>query len=128
MRGKEDLELYKISKNKISITRGDSAYLDINIFNEDGTAYTLHDGDTVQAQVRTEPNIGELLIDASLENGKIYVNDNGAIVWHIFPADTRNLEIGTYSYDVQIVTADGDVFTFIEDSDFRVTNEVTWHE
>lgn len=121
--------MLKISKNKIAITRGDSGYIDIGIINlDDGTEYVLQDGDTVQAQVRTVANTGELLVDSSMENGKIYIDNNGKIVWHIVPDDTRNLDIGTYSYDVQLVTAGEDVFTFIENSPFKVTDEVTWHE
>lgn len=119
--------MLKISKTKISITRGDSAYIEIGINNPDGTEYELQDGDTVQAQVRTVANTGELLIDASIENGKLYIDD-GVITWYLTPEDTRDLNIGKYSYDVQLVTSNGDVFTFIEDSVFNVTNEVTWHE
>jgi len=120
--------MFKISKTKIFITRGDSAYIDIGIMNSDGSEYEFHDGDTVQAQVRTIANTGDLLVDASLENGKIYIDDNGVITWHISPEDTRDLDVGTYSYDIQLVTATGDVFTFIVASPFKVTDEVTWHE
>lgn len=119
--------MLKVSKNKVFITRGDSAYLDITITTPDGSAYELNDGDTVQAQVRTIANTGELLIDASMDNGKIYVAD-GAVIWHLVPEDTRDLDIGTYYYDVQLVTPAGDVFTFIESSPFKITDEVTWHE
>ena len=120
--------MLKVSKNTIFLTRGDSAYIDVSIYNLDRSPYILNDGDTVECQIRTEPNVGRLLVDASIENGRIYVNDDGTIVWHIFPEDTRGLEIGKYSYDVQLVTANGDIFTFIEDADFNITNEVTWHE
>lgn len=120
--------MLRISKTKISITRGDSAYIEIGIKNPDGSAYLLQDGDTVQAQVRTVANTGELLVDASIENNKMYVNDDGIVVWHLTPEDTRDLDIGDYSYDIQLVTAGGDVFTFIENSPFRITDEVTWSE
>lgn len=121
--------MLKVAKTTISLTRGDSAYLALNIVNkEDRSPYVLHDGDSIQAQIRTEPNVGKLLVDASLENGKIYIDDNGTLTWHIAPEDTRDLAIGKYSYDVQITTAAGDIFTFITASDFNVTDEVTWHE
>lgn len=119
--------MLKISKTKISITRGDSAYIAIGINNPDGSDYVLHDGETVECQVRTIANTGELLVDASFENGKLYM-ENGAVVWHLTPEDTRNLDIGTYYYDCQLKTPNGDIFTFIESSPFRITDEVTWHE
>lgn len=119
--------MLKISKTKISITRGDSAYIEIGINNPDGSEYVLQDGDTVQCQVRTVANTGELLVDASFENDKLYIED-GVVVWHLLPEDTHGLDVGTYYYDVQLVTAGGDVFTFIENSIFKVTDEVTWHE
>ena len=120
--------MLKISNTKIFITRGDSAYIDINISNPDGSKYELQDGDSIQCQVRTAANTGMLLINASTDNEKLYVDDDGAVVWHISPEDTRGLDIGTYCYDVQLTTAVGDVFTFIDNSVFKVTDEVTWHE
>lgn len=119
--------MLRISKTKISITRGDSAYIEIGINNPDGTDYELQEGDTVQCQVRTMANTGELLIDASIENGKLYFEDD-VLTWHLVPEDTKDLEIGTYYYDIQLVTAAGDVFTFIENSPFKITDEVTYDE
>lgn len=122
--------MLKISKNKISITRGDSAYIEIGITKENEgieETYVLNEGDDVRLQVRTMANTGDLLIDASLDNGKIYV-DGDTLMWHIVPDDTKSLAIGKYSYDVEIVTSAGDVYTFIEDSPFVVTNEVTRYD
>ncbi len=122
--------MFTVSNNKISITRGDSAYFEVEIkqlIQEELSDYMLHEGDTVKAQVRTEPNVGDLLIDASLDNGKLYFDD-GTIIWHIIPADTKNLDVGTYWYDVELDTADGDVFTFIKNTTFKVTDEVTKDE
>lgn len=120
--------MLKITNTKVFITRGDSAYIDINICNLDGSQFTLQEGDTIQCQVRTTANTGMLLIDASMENEKLFIDDDGTVVWHISPEDTRGLEVGVYCYDVQLTTAAGDVFTFIENSVFKVTDEVTWHE
>lgn len=120
--------MLKISKTKISLTRGDSAYITIGIFNDDKTEYVLNDGDTVQLQVRTAPNVGDLVIDATLDNGKLYFDEEDKLIWHIVPADTNSLSITNYYYDVQLVTSSGDVFTFIENSIFRLTDEDTWYE
>ena len=120
--------MLKISKSRISITRGDSAYIEIFVNNQDGTPYVLEDGDTVQCQIRTRANDGELLVDASLDNGKLYIDESDTIIWHIVPADTRELDIGSYRYDVQLVTGSEDVYTFIENATFNVTDEVTFDE
>jgi len=59
-----------------------------------------------------------------LENGKIYIDDDGDIMWHISPEDTENLEVTSYVYDIQLETGSGDVYTFLN-GDFVLTDEVT---
>ena len=51
--------MLKISGTKISLTRGDSAYITLTINDQNGDPYTLEDGDVVKCQVRTEPNDGD---------------------------------------------------------------------
>ena len=112
--------MLKISGTKISLTRGDSAYITINICQEDGSPYMLNEGDEIHIQVRHEPNDGELLFEASIEEIR---EDN--FVWHIRPEDTKNAVIKSYYWDAQIKTANGDVFTFIPVTTFKLTDEVT---
>lgn len=102
------------------ITRGDSAYPTIDA--KDGSKQTINPSDlgTVRVQVRTrEATAGELLFTGEV------MELNGKTVWHIRPEDTRGLEYGTYKYDVQVETVDGDVITFIPISDFVVMHEST---
>lgn len=74
-------------------------------------------------QVRTrEATVGELLFTGEV------MELNGKTVWHIRPEDTRDLEYGTYKYDVQIEMENGDVKTFIPISDFVVMHESTRKE
>lgn len=116
--------MLKISGNKISLTRGDSAYITlvINYKTKDGkeVIYDLNEGDIVRVQVRDIPNVGELIFEGHVE----YMPD-GEIVWHIFPYQTSNLEVKTYYYDAQLQTLNGDIFTFITSSPFKLTDEVT---
>lgn len=42
----------------------------------------------------------------------------------IDPEDTKNLNFGTYVYDVELTTKDGIVDTFITPSSFKITEEV----
>lgn len=102
------------------ITRGDSAYPTID--SKDGSGQIINPSDlgTVRVQVRTrEATVGELLFTGEV------MELNGKTVWHIHPEDTRDLEYGTYKYDVQVETVDGDVITFIPISDFVVMHEST---
>lgn len=110
------------AKKSIELTRGDSAYLTLGLNDNDGNPYELQDGDIVRVQVRTAPNVGELLFE-----GQIDVVD-GAVVWHIRPADTSGKEVKTYYWDAQLETSNGDIFTFIPSSIFRLTDEVTMYE
>jgi hypothetical protein len=106
--------MLKISGNKISLTRGDSAYITLSIDD-----YELNDGDVVRVQVRDIPNTGELLVE-----GDVDVSGE-EIVWHIYPYQTSNLEVKTYYWDAQLETSNGDIFTFIPASPFKLLDEVT---
>ena len=112
--------MLKLSGTKISLTKGDSAYITINICKEDGSPYILQEGDEVSIQVRHEPNGGELLF-----NGIITDVSEDKFVWHIRPEDTKDAEIKVYYWDAQIKTIEGDVYTFIPMTTLRLTDEVT---
>ena len=77
--------MLKISGTKISLTKGDSAYITINICKEDGSPYILQEGDEVSIQVRHEPNGGELLF-----NGIITDVSEDKFVWYIRLEDTKD--------------------------------------
>ena len=110
--------MLKISGNKISLTRGDSAYITLTI-NTENDIYTLNDGDEVRVQVRDMPNTGELIFEGTIE----MIEDE--IVWHIYPDQTKDLEVATYYWDAQLQTSNGDIFTFIPASAFKLLDEVT---
>ena len=105
------------------ITRGDSAYPTIDAKDRSGRVINPSELGTVRVQVRTrEATVGELLFTGEV------LQINGKTVWHIRPEDTRDLEYGTYKYDVQIEMENGDVKTFIPISDFVVMHESTRKE
>lgn len=114
--------MFDIKNNAIFLTRGDSAYITIDIKDASGDSYILNDGDVIKVQVRTAPNNGELLFQGTIEE------INGEHVWHILPIDTFHAEVTTYWYDAQICLANGDVFTFIPASKFKLLDEVTCNE
>lgn len=110
--------MLKIKGTNISLTRGDSAYITLTINTENGT-YSLQNGDVVRVQVRNVPNTGELLFEGIVES------DGDEIIWHIIPEQTSNLEVATYYWDAQLQTSNGDIFTFIPASSFKLLDEVT---
>lgn len=106
-----------VKKNNIKITRGDSAYINFNITDLSNAEWEFNEGDCVKVHVRNAPNDGDLLFEGTIEEN---------CVWHILPENTNNLNVGTYWYDAQLETSNGDVFTFIPPSRFTVDNEVTY--
>ena len=106
-----------IDDKNIHLTRGDTAYITINIDIDD---IELRDSDVVRCQVRSQPNGGYLWFESILEQ------DEGGYLWHVRPDDTSRMKPGNYYYDVQVEIADsGDVFTVIPVSTFEVLDEVT---
>lgn len=115
--------MFKIKKTNIMITRGDSAYISINIMNGNGIPYKPLEGDKIYAQVRYTPTTGAIIFDAVLED--LEDDGYGSVVWHILPENTAALSPGTYYWDAQLVMENGDTFSFIPVSQFVVTDEVT---
>lgn len=104
----------------ITITRGDSAVIDVQIIDVDGQKYTPVEGDSVRFAVKKNYTDSEpLLIKA------IPITTMQLI---LFPEDTKELKsgpvLGKYKYDMELRRADGFVDTFIPRADFIVLEEV----
>lgn len=110
--------MLNITENRISLTRGDTAYLDIEV-KIDGNAYELQEDDTLTLTVKKKPS------DTDSEPILIQKVIYGETLFHIEPSDTAELPFGKYKYDVQLNKANGDVFTIIEPTLFIVLEEVT---
>lgn len=107
----------------VSVTRGDSAYFKYKIKKSDGTTYRIKETDEIKVQVRTDKNPTDN--STLLFNGDIHIDYvKNAIIWRVAPNQTKNLDVGTYYYDMQIKIGE-DIFTFVKVSDFVVTDEVT---
>lgn len=102
-----------IQGNNISITRGDSTPtpgLVVPIYQGDAP-YEVADGDTVTIQVRTAPYNGLGEVPEIVFTGDVTINADRQPVWYISSADTT-IPARTYSWDAQIVLANGDVCTY----------------
>ena len=96
--------------------KGDTAYLKVEIHQENGNIYELQKGDTLTFSMKKN------LRDETYTLQKITDKD-GAFV--LQAEDTENLICGKYYYDVQLNTANNEVFTVVETSEFYLKEGVT---
>jgi hypothetical protein len=109
--------MFAVLKNgEIELTRGDSATLTVNITDAAGKPYTVRDTDTLTLSVKKDVKDPKPSVQKS-------IHGNNRI--HLEPKDTAGLEFGNYVYDVELLTAEGDVYTVIEKTFFRLREEVT---
>ena len=101
--------------NRITLTRGDDAQLVINITDSTGAVRDMFTDDLLTMTVRDKIN-GTLLF-------QITTNTNTLT---ILPTHTKDIEFGSYIYDVQLRTFDGKTYTVIIPSSFILDKEVTY--
>ncbi len=104
-----------IQDNKISLTRGDTAYLNISV-EIDGKPYDMQEGDALTLSIKKSTSDEMPVVQKMITSGTTI---------HIEPQDTDDLAFGKYKYDVQLDKANGDVFTIIEPTAFVILEEVT---
>lgn len=107
---------FKVRNNTIYLTRGDTFKAVISITYPDGSVYTPKDGDSIRFALKENIDDEECLIirDIPIDTMLLVIN----------PEDTKELEFGTYIYDIQLTKNNGDVDTFITASKFKLTAEV----
>lgn len=102
-----------IDEDVISLTRGDTGYLELAMKNGD---QDWEVGDTVTLSVKKDIESEDYLFQKQVQAGQVII---------IYPEDTRDLEYGRYIYDIQVNTVLGEVFTIIGPAKFKLTKEVT---
>ena len=109
--------MFKINSNNcIFLTRGDSATLNINVCNADGTAYTPTGTVKLYFSVKKSVNDTEYVLQKSITDLSESIS--------IAPSDTTSLDCGKYTYDVEL--HDGEkVYTIIPPTPFALGTEVT---
>lgn len=110
--------MLKVKNNNISITRGDSGVVKVLPTNPDGTPYTVKEGDSIVLTVKTDTSTSKAIISLPVVDGQAVFK----------PAHTKGLKYGAYVYDVQLTTAEGDVYTFIPPHTFKILEEVTFDD
>jgi hypothetical protein len=95
--------------NNITMTRGDTAVIDISVVNLDSnTPYLITAQDTVMFTIREFPKRNatddEFILQVEAPLGKLTLN----------PDDTKDVAYITYHYDIQITLANLKVYTIVE--------------
>lgn len=96
---------FYIESDVIYLTKGDDAVLEVsNITTDGGVEYALQEADVLTLTVRALPSAeSPVLIQIDSLPGS-----NRIVLRH---EDTSDLEVGRYSADVQLTTADGKRYT-----------------
>ena len=106
--------MLKIEDNNIYLTRGDTAFIDILITDEDGQAYTMDADDRVIFTLRKLYDKGSVLLEKTSSTPEIGFSTN----------DTKNLEFGDYKFDIYLFNSNTQTLdTFIADRIFTVGEE-----
>lgn len=108
-------EITGIKETDIRITRGDSALLSVELFDDEG-AYELKPGDKLELCAKKHVQDTHYSIH-------LYADDSATFAFA--PSDTAKLAFGSYPYDIQLTLANGDVYTVIPLSHIIICEEVT---
>ena len=115
--------MLKIDKQDITLTRGDTAYLQFIpvIADDDGDPvdYKLIEGDSVVFRLKTDKIIfsKECIIDT----------ENNTSILTLTEDDTKDLDFQTYYYEVELITNLEEHFTFIANQRFTIGKELDQH-
>jgi hypothetical protein len=117
---------FSVIRNRISITRGDSAQITLTIRDRvTGRPFVPGTDDRLTFTVKRELSDEIPLVVKTLDNGIVRREQDCLLV--LAPEDTAQIPFGTYRYDVELVLASGYTDTVIPPSPFIVTGEVTAH-
>ena len=108
--------MYKVDGNSIMLTRGDSFYAEVGIYDAEGHAYEVQSGDVIKFGLKQSTKESTCLIEKTI--------DNNDLILYLSPEDTKELPFGNYVYDIEITFANGDVDTFINGASFQLKAEV----
>ena len=106
----------KVTNNTIIMTRGDTCRIKLILTNSDGNEFVPKEGDVIRFAAKKKYSDVEALI--------YIVVPNDTLILEIKPEDTKNLDFGTYVYDLQITFEDGTVDTFISKAILKLEEEV----
>lgn len=117
-------ELSLNASTNLTIQRGTTKAVNVVIYNDDGTIYTLESGDKLIFGVKRSLSDSDYLIKKTATPAN--KEDDGYTIT-LEPLDTQSL-LGSYLYEVALQTANGEYYIVIDCSNFVVTNTLTEKE
>ena len=110
--------MLRVDNNRITITKGDTMSLELELTEADGTPYTYVEGDVIRFAI-SEAYEGDinyhLIYESSFAADSLYLVMSAE--------ETKKLRYKTYNYDIELTRAVGTVDTVIS-SQISVTGEV----
>lgn len=105
----------------IFLTRGDNGAVGFTAsLNEEETElYEFQDGDRVFFRAALKPGR-----DVAVEKECTIDFEENEAICEFVPEDTKDMEFKVYRYEVELVTADGEHYTFIRNSPFEIGVEI----
>ena len=88
--------MLKIEENNIFITRGDSAIIDLTIYDEDGNIYTPKESDVVVFSVKVNVNNVDTILRKTFES----------LTLELKSEETIKFNYGEYFFDVKLINDD----------------------
>lgn len=110
--------MYTINGKHITLSRGDTMHIHLNLRNPDGTEYVPEEGDEIEFNVRRTYDDGVYIyktIDNDTMEFTIESSDTESILYD------RSNGYGDYVYDIVINYSTGDVFTVIDRGTLTIT-------
>ena len=112
-------DMLTVTNNAIYLTRGDSAYLNIDLKDESGNSYTPAVGDKLYFRVKQGIFGSKLKVEKEIPIDTLTLE--------IEPADTVKLSFTTYRYEIELVTISGQCFTVVENGALTIGPELEDH-
>jgi len=111
--------MLKVTKDKVYLTRGDTAFLTVTITDENGDDYEYREGDKVYFRLKQGPTSKTVLVEK-----EVNTETNQLL---LYPEDTIDLKFATYHYEIELVTVENYHFTVIENAEFVIGPELEVH-
>ena len=108
--------MLEIKNNRIYLTRGDSAYIRLDLTDTNGATYEPAAGDKIIFRLKRRLFTEKIILEKEI--------DPKTLTLELMPNETKNLDFDTYHYEVELVSVSGQCFTVIENADFVIGVEL----
>ncbi len=110
--------MFSINGNEITVTRGDTLALRLDILYTDGSPYAVGEGDVIRFALKQRYADAQPLICKEIPH------DTMLLILEASETKQLRADWAPYVYDIQLTKGDGTVDTIIDRARFGVTEEV----